>query len=111
MDVGDQPLELRFGAVRGEVGDLRLEGDDQVLRRVDDGGAELEDARRVAAHRAGKARRVGVEADAEQRAVGALGAASWSTKLIGAVAAVRRCVGARIAVGAAARASAAALPM
>jgi hypothetical protein len=30
-------LQLVLGAVRGEVGDLRLEGDHQVVRGVDDG--------------------------------------------------------------------------
>ena len=78
VDVGDQALELRFGAVRREVGDLRLEGETRSWVAIDDRGAEVEDARRVAAPRAGKARRLGVEADAEQRSVGALGArAGW----------------------------------
>ncbi len=54
VDVLDQPLELVFGALRGEVGDLRLEGADQVLGRIDDGGAEIEDARGVAAPVAGE---------------------------------------------------------
>ena len=73
MDVGNELLELRLGAMGREVGDLRLEGDDEVAGGVDDGGAEVEDAARVAAHGEWKTRRVGIQADAEQRAMGLFG--------------------------------------
>jgi hypothetical protein len=72
--VRHQPLELVLGAVRGEVGDLRLEGEHQIARRVDDARAEVEDAAGVAAPRGGELRRVRIEADAEQRIVVCLAA-------------------------------------
>ena len=43
MDVSNQRFELVFGAARGEVGDLRLEGAGEVGRGVGDFGAEAED--------------------------------------------------------------------
>jgi hypothetical protein len=43
MDMLDQALELRFGARRGKVGDLRLERAGQVGGGVDDFPTEAED--------------------------------------------------------------------
>jgi hypothetical protein len=71
-DVRDELFELGFGAVRGEVGDLRLEGDGQVGGGLDDAGAELVDAGRVAAHRAGQALGLGIQAHAKHRGVALL---------------------------------------
>jgi hypothetical protein len=42
VDVGYQGFELFFSTARREVGDLRLEGADQIGTGVDDGGAEFE---------------------------------------------------------------------
>ncbi len=42
MDVCDQGFELVLGTLCGEVGDLRLEGADEVCACIDDGFAELE---------------------------------------------------------------------
>jgi hypothetical protein len=72
-DVRDQALELVLGALRGEVGDLRLERDHQIAGRVDDGRAEVEDACRVVLPRAGELAGLGVEPDAQQRIVRAFG--------------------------------------
>ena len=36
-----QALQLAFGAVGGEVGNLRFEGDHQIGHAVDDGGAKV----------------------------------------------------------------------
>jgi hypothetical protein len=66
VDMGDQCFELIFGAASGKIGDLRLEAADEVCRRVDNGPAELEDAVRLALEVDRQARRVGIEADAEQ---------------------------------------------
>ena len=44
----DEALQLLLGAVCCEVGDLRLERDREVTGGVDDAGAELEDAPRLA---------------------------------------------------------------
>ena len=65
-DVLDQPLELLLGAVRGEVRDLRLEGDHQVAGGVDDGGAEVEDAAGLVLPGTGEARGLRVQAHTEQ---------------------------------------------
>ncbi len=59
-DVRQQVFELVFGAVRGKIGDLRLEGQRQVGGGIDDGSAKVVNARRVAAPGVRKARRVGV---------------------------------------------------
>ena len=75
-----KPLQLFFSAVRSEVRNLRLEGDGRVGRGVDDGRAEVVDAAGVAFEPGGKARRVGIEAHAEQGAVLALGAAQHVEK-------------------------------
>ena len=55
-----------IGAVAGEVGDLRLVGDHQVFRRIDDGRAEVVDAAGVALPLVGELAGLGVEADAEE---------------------------------------------
>jgi hypothetical protein len=65
--VRHQPLQLVLGTVRGEVRDLRLEGAHQVLRRIDDACAEVEQALRVATPGQWQLRRLGVEADTQQR--------------------------------------------
>ena len=75
-----QPFELVFGAVRGEVGNLRLEGTHQVRRGVHDGGAEVVDAVRVAAHALREARGFGVQADAEHGVVARGGVAQHVEK-------------------------------
>ena len=49
-----QALELAFGAVRGKVGNLRLEGDHQVGRGIHDGGAKIVNLVGVAFEFAGK---------------------------------------------------------
>ncbi len=69
MHVTDQPFQLFFGAVRSEMCDLRLEGDHQVMRGVDDVGAEIEDAVRVVLPGSREFRRIGIEADTEQRLI------------------------------------------
>jgi hypothetical protein len=66
VDVADQRFELVLGAVRREVGDLRLEGAGEVGRGVGDRLAEFEDGVAAALQMGGEFRRVGVEADAEQ---------------------------------------------
>ena len=70
VDVRDQVLQLVFGPVRGEVGDLRLERTGQVGRGVGDVLAEFEDGVRAALEVRREFGRVGIEADAEQRIVG-----------------------------------------
>jgi hypothetical protein len=70
--VPHQLLQLVFGAVGREIGDLRLEGNHGVGRGLDDGGTEIVDARGIALHAGGKFRGIGVEADAEQGLVLAL---------------------------------------
>jgi hypothetical protein len=70
-----QLFELVFGAVRGEIGDLRLEGDRQVGRGIDDGGAKVVDLAGIALQPGGEPGGFGVEAHAQQRAVAALGGA------------------------------------
>ena len=67
VDVVAQPFELWLGTLRGEVGELRLEGTDGVGRRVDDRLAEL--VRRVGPRREciRQPSGVGVEPDAEHR--------------------------------------------
>ena len=72
--VGHQTLQLLFGAVRGEVGDLGFEGHGQVGRGVDDGGAKVEDLAGVALPMARKFGGFWVQAHAEQGGVLALGA-------------------------------------
>jgi hypothetical protein len=42
VNVSDQRLELVFGALRGEIGDLGLERTDQIGGRVDDRTAKFE---------------------------------------------------------------------
>ena len=83
-DVRHQPLQLRLGALRREVGDLRLEGAHQVVRRIDDGGAEIEDARRIAAPRRREPGRLGVEADAQHRIAGLRRAAQAADEVFAA---------------------------
>ena len=68
-----QALELAFGAVGGEIGDLRLEGRDQIGRGIDDGRAEVVDLVRIALQPARKALGLRVQADAQHGAVLALG--------------------------------------
>ena len=70
--VGDQALQLVFGAVGGEIGDLRLEGADQISRRIDDGGAKIVDFAGIAVQLAGKFGRFRVQADAQHGVVLAL---------------------------------------
>jgi hypothetical protein len=70
VDVRDQRFELVLGAARGEVGDLRLEGAGQVGRGIGDLAAEAEDRVRLVLQMGREFRRIGVEADAEQRVVG-----------------------------------------
>jgi len=67
--VGHQLFQLVFGAVGGKVCDLRLEGHDQVGRRVNDGGTEIVDARRVVAPVVRETRGLGVQAHAQHGAV------------------------------------------
>ena len=65
VDVGDKRLELVFGTIGSEVGDLWLEGAGEVGRGVGDGRAEIEDRAGFALQMCGESRRVRVEADAE----------------------------------------------
>ena len=69
VNVGDQRFELIFGAAGSKVGNLRLEGTDQVGGGVYDGRAEFKDGIVVALTSApevsGELGRIGVEADAE----------------------------------------------
>ena len=67
LDVRAHRLERRLGAVRGEVGDLRLEGADEVGGGVDDGAAESLDRVGRPVERRRQPRRIGVEPDAQQR--------------------------------------------
>ncbi len=66
VDVRDQLLELVFGALRGEIGDLGLERADQVGGGVDDGAAEREDRPARGGQRRRQARRVRVQPHAQQ---------------------------------------------
>jgi hypothetical protein len=69
VDMVDDRFELGFGAARGEVGDLRLESADQIGGGVDDRGAEAVDAIRPVFEGGREFRRIGIEADAQQRIV------------------------------------------
>jgi hypothetical protein len=64
-----QLFELGFGAVGREIGNLRLEGDDQVGRGVDDARAEVIDAARVALELPREFGWLRIEPHAEQRTV------------------------------------------
>ena len=65
-DVGDGVGELRFGAERGVVGDLRFVRADEIRRRIDDRAIEFEDRARRMLQMARKLRRLGIEPDAYQ---------------------------------------------
>ena len=67
VQVRQQPFELRLGARRGEIRELRLEGADEVGGRVDDLAAEGVDRVWRITQRRGQTRRIGIESDAEQR--------------------------------------------
>ncbi len=67
-----QLFQLVFGAVRGEVGDLRLEGDHQVGGGVDDGGAEVVDLAGVTLQAGRETRGFGVQPHAQHGAVAPL---------------------------------------
>jgi hypothetical protein len=67
--IGADFFKLVFGAKRGEIGDLRLEGTGQVGGGVNDGLAELHDRIRLAGQVRREARQVRVEADTQQRIV------------------------------------------
>ena len=67
MDVCDQGFELVLGTLCGEVGDLRLEGADEVCACIDDGFAELEGGIGAACQVSRKTRRVWVEPNTQQR--------------------------------------------
>ena len=69
VDVADQGFELVLSAMGGEVGDLRLEGTDEVGRGIGDGAAEVEDGVAAALEARREFGRVGIEADAEQLVV------------------------------------------
>ena len=66
VDMLDQSRQRVFGAERGEVGDLRLEGANQIGGGVDDGATEFEHGIGVVAQRRREFRRFGVEADADE---------------------------------------------
>ena len=83
--VGHQTLQLLFGAVRGEVGDLGLEGHGQVGRGVDDGGAKVEDLAGVALPVAREFGGFRVKAHAQEGRVLALGALEHVKKGHGAI--------------------------
>ncbi|MNN99262.1 hypothetical protein D3C81_2188540 [compost metagenome] len=63
--MGHQAFELVFGAVGGEIGDLRLERVHQIGGGIDDGGAEVVDLRGIALHRGRKAVGFGIEPHAQ----------------------------------------------
>ena len=84
VDVGDEPLERVFGARRGEVRDLRLEGAHQVGGRIDDRPAEREHRIAFVANRRGKAAGIGIEADAQQAVGGAPARAQGGEEVHGA---------------------------
>ncbi len=67
--IGADVLELVFGAQRGKIGDLRLEGAGQVGGGIDDRLAELHDRIRLAGQVRREARQVRVEAHTQQRIV------------------------------------------
>ena len=67
LDVGAHRLECGLGPLRREVGDLRLEGADEVGGGVDDRAAEPLDGVGCTVERRRQSCRVGVEADAQHR--------------------------------------------
>ena len=67
--VGAHRFELRLGAQRGKIGDLRLEGAGQVGRGVNDRLAKRKNGVRLVLQVRGDARQVGIEPDAQQRIV------------------------------------------
>ena len=69
LDVCDQRFEFVFRAVSREVGNLRLERANKIVRGIDDGAAKFED-RVGPANMARELRWVGIQADA-QEALGA----------------------------------------
>ena len=71
--VRHQALQLVLSAVRGKVGDLRLEGDDQVGHAVNNCGAKIVDFAGVALEFGGKARWLRVQPDAQHGLVFLLG--------------------------------------
>jgi hypothetical protein len=65
MNVSDQRLELVFGALRGEIGNLGLERTDQIGRGIDDRAAELKSGIGFAMKMRWQSGRVGVKAHAQ----------------------------------------------
>ena len=88
--VRDQALELVFGAVGGEVGNLGLEGQHLVGGGVDDGCAEVKNALRVAAPMQREFGGIRIQAHAQERLVEVLRVA----QLLGKCGALRahRCI-------------------
>jgi hypothetical protein len=75
-----QLFQLAFRTVCGKVGNLRLEGYDQISRRIDDGRTEIEYAAGIAPHRVRKLGRLGVQPHTQKGAVLALGSAQLVKK-------------------------------
>ena len=69
VNVGNKRFELVFGALCGEVGDLRLEGTDEVGCCVDDVCTEFKDGIWPVFQVRGEFRWVGIEADTEERII------------------------------------------
>ncbi|CFW47100.1 Uncharacterised protein [Bordetella pertussis] len=87
-DVLAQGFELVFGAVRGEIRDLRLEAARVRRGGVDDVAAELEDGVGLAFQFARKALGVGVQPHLQQRLAGAPGVFEFLQECHGEVSAV-----------------------
>jgi len=63
--VGDQLLQLSLSPLRRKVGDLRFEGDYQVGRGIDNGGAKVENFVGTTVKGSRKFARIGVQAHAQ----------------------------------------------
>jgi hypothetical protein len=82
VNVGNQRLELVFGAAGGEVGDLRLESADQISGRVDDGGTEFDNLVIAALEMGGKLAGSGSRPTQSRESFFCQAAASCSVKVI-----------------------------
>jgi hypothetical protein len=81
LDVGDQVLQLVFGALGGEIGDLRLEGAGQVGGGIDDALAESQHRIRPALEVGRKTLDVRVQPDAQQGVIVLPGGSRLGTEI------------------------------